>query len=156
MPLDAPSDEVREEVRAIALRMRGIEGPMLPILHEVQASFGFVPSEAIGAIAEVLNLTRAEVHGVVSFYHDFREAPAGRTLVRVCRSEACKSMGADRLMAELETALGVAAGETRADGAVTLEPVYCLGLCACAPAAEVGGTLCGRATVAAVAARVAP
>ena len=119
---------------------------MLPILHAIQERFGHVPDAALPAIADVLNLTRAEVHGVVSFYHDFRSEPSGRVVVRVCRSEACKSMGADRLLADLEAALGVPAGSTAADGSVTLEPVYCLGLCACGPAAQVGGRPVGRAS----------
>jgi len=151
MPLDATAEEIREEVRGVALALKHLEGPMLPILHEVQARFGHVPDVAIPAIADVLNLTRAEVHGVVSFYHDFRAAPAGRVTVRVCCSEACKSMGADALMAELEGAFGVSAGATTLDGRVTLEPVYCLGLCACGPAAQVGGRLVGRASRARIA-----
>ena len=146
MPLDATAEEIREEVRGVALALKHLEGPMLPILHEVQARFGHVPDIALPVIADVLNVTRAEVHGVVSFYHDFRSAPAGRVTVRVCRSEACKSMGADALMAELEAAFGIAAGTTTIDGRVTLEPVYCLGLCACGPAAQVNGRLVGQAS----------
>lgn len=146
MPLDATAEEIREEVRGVALSLKHLEGPMLPILHEVQARFGHVPDVAIPVIADVLNVTRAEVHGVVSFYHDFRAVPAGRVTVRVCRSEACKSVGADALLAELEAAFGVASGATTLDGRVTLEPVYCLGLCACGPAAQVGGRLLGRAS----------
>jgi formate dehydrogenase subunit gamma len=148
MPLDATAEEIREEVRAIALGLKDLEGPMLPILHAVQARFGHVPEAALPVIAEVLNLTRAEVHGVVSFYHDFRAEPAGRAVLRVCRSEACKSVGADALLSELEAALGIRAGETTPGGAVTLEPVYCLGLCACGPAAQVDGRLVGRADAA--------
>lgn len=122
----------------------GREGPLLPILHDVQAAFGCVPAETIPRIADRLNLTRAEVHGVVSFYHDFREAPAGRVVVKLCRSEACKATGADALAAAAEARCGVAMGETAVDGAVTLEPVYCLGLCACGPAAMVNGEILGR------------
>jgi formate dehydrogenase subunit gamma len=146
MPLDTSTEEIAAEARAIASRLKPLEGPLLPILHAVQARFGHVPHAALPAIADVLNLTRAEVHGVASFYHDFRAKPAGRVTVRVCRSEACKSMGADRLLAELEVALGVRTGETAADGSVTLEPVYCLGLCACGPAAQVGDRPVGRAS----------
>ncbi len=152
MPLDTSTDEIRAEVRAIAERLVPLEGPLLPILHAVQDRFGHVPDAALPAIAEVLNLTRAEVHGVASFYHDFRTEPAGRLVVRVCRSEACKSVGADRLLGELETALGVSAGATAPDGSVTLEPVYCLGLCACGPAVQVGDRLLGRATAERIAA----
>ncbi len=146
MPLDVSTDEIDREARAIAQRLKAIEGPMLPILHALQERFGHVPEAALPAIADVLNVTRAEVHGVVSFYHDFRSEPSGRVVVRVCRSEACKSVGADGLLAELEAALGVRTGTTTADGAVTLEPVYCLGLCACAPAAQVDGRPVGRAS----------
>jgi formate dehydrogenase subunit gamma len=103
-----------------------------------------VPAEVIPRIADRLNLTRAEVHGVVSFYHDFRDAPAGRVVVKLCRSEACKATGADALATVAEARTGVAMGETAADGSVTLEPVYCLGLCACGPAAMVDGDIVGR------------
>lgn len=150
MPLDQTEAEVRAQIRAIADRLEPLEGPMLPILHAVQASFGHVPQVALSEIADVLNLTAAEVHGIVSFYHDFRTEPAGRCIVRLCRAEACKSMGMDRLAAEVTAATGLGWGETTADGAVTLEAVYCLGLCACAPAAMVGDRLVGRATVARV------
>lgn len=129
---------------AIADARAAEEGPLLPILHQLQAEFGHIPDAAIPAIAARLNLGRAEVHGVVSFYHDFRTKPAGRRVVRLCRSEACQAMGADRLAAHAEARLGVAMGETRADGAVTLEPVYCLGLCACGPAAMIDGRPAGR------------
>ncbi len=155
MPLDTSTEEIAAEARAIAERLTPLEGPLLPILHAVQERFGHVPDAALRAIADVLNVTRAEVHGVASFYHDFRSEPAGRVTVRVCRSEACKSVGADRLLADVEAALGVTAGETARDGSVTLEPVYCLGLCACGPAAQVGERLLGRATAERIAAEVA-
>ncbi|HBG99240.1 MAG TPA: formate dehydrogenase subunit gamma [Rhodobacteraceae bacterium] len=122
----------------------GIEGPLLPILHRVQAAYGHIPDAAVPAIAARLNLGRAEVHGVISFYHDFRTTPPGRHVVKLCRSEACQALGADALAAHAEARLGVAMGETRGDGAVTLEPVYCLGLCACGPAAMVDGQPVGR------------
>lgn len=123
---------------------RGMEGPMLPVLHAIQAAFGHIPDIAIGRIAQALNLGRAEVHGVVSFYHDFHTAPRGRQVVRVCRAEACQAQGGAALEAAAERRLGVAFGETSADGGVTLEPVYCLGLCACGPAVQLGDTLHGR------------
>ena len=122
----------------------GMEGPLLPILHAVQAEFGHVPQDALPVIAKSLNLSRAEVHGVMSFYHDFREEPAGKHVVKLCRAEACQSMGGDRVAAHAKAALGVDWHGTTADGAVTLEPIFCLGLCACAPAAMVGGKLVGR------------
>lgn len=122
----------------------GMEGPLLPILHAVQAEFGHVPQDALPVIAKSLNLSRAEVHGVMSFYHDFREEPAGAHVVKLCRAEACQSMGADRVAAHAKAVLGVDWHGTTADGAVTLEPIFCLGLCACAPAAMVDGKLVGR------------
>jgi formate dehydrogenase subunit gamma len=122
----------------------GLEGPLLPILHAVQAEYGHVPQAALPIIALGLNLSRAEVHGVMSFYHDFREEPAGRHVVKLCRAEACQAMGANGLADHARSRLGVDWGGTTAGGAVTLEAVYCLGLCACAPAAIVDGRVVGR------------
>lgn len=140
-PLDA---EIANTTQAIVARLKTLEGPLLPILHDIQDTFGHVPQAALPVIAEGLNLSRAEVHGVVSFYHDYREAPAGRHIIKVCRAEACQSMGGDELAERLLEHLGVDWHETSADGAVTIEPVYCLGLCACAPAAMVDGEVIGR------------
>lgn len=142
-------------VAEIVQAHHGIEGPLLPVLHAVQAAFGHVPQAALPIIAEGVGMTRAEVHGVVSFYHDFREAPAGRQVVRLCRAEACQAMGAERLAAQVQAWLGLDWHETSADGAVTLEPVFCLGLCACAPAAQVDGRLVGRVDAARVVAALA-
>jgi formate dehydrogenase subunit gamma len=122
---------------------RTTEGAALPILHALQHEFGFVPEEAVPLVASALNLSRAEVHGIVSFYHDFRRAAPGRHVLRLCRAEACQSMGADALAAEARDRLHVGWGETSADGRVTLEPVFCLGLCACAPAAMFDGKVVG-------------
>jgi formate dehydrogenase subunit gamma len=133
-------DESR--IRQVVAAHAGMEGPLLPILHAVQAEYGYVPDAAVPVIALGLNLSKAEVHGVVSFYHDFREAPAGTHLVKLCRAEACQAMGADRVAAHAKARLGVDWHGTRAG--VTLEPVFCLGLCACAPAAMVDGKLSGR------------
>lgn len=142
-------------VTEIALRLRGLEGPLLPILHAVVERFGHVDERAIPVIAEALNLSRAEVHGVVGFYHDFRRAPAGRHVVRQCRAEACQAMGGEALAASLERQFGISFGQTTADGRVTLEAVYCLGNCALSPAAMVDGDLVGRADVEGIVARVA-
>lgn len=139
-----------ERTRELVSDFAGLEGPLLPILHALQDAFGYVPEAAVPVIAQELNLTRAEVHGVVTFYHDFRHAPAGRHVVKLCRAEACQSMGCDELIAHAERRLGVAMGETSADGAVTLEPIYCLGLCATAPSAMVDGRLVGRLDAAAI------
>ena len=122
------------------------EGAALPILHALQAAFGHIPDEAIPMVAEALNLSRAEVFGVVGFYHDFRRRPAGRTVVKLCRAEACQSMGGDALAAQAQDRLGIAWHGTTPDGAVTLEPVYCLGLCATAPAAIIDGEVFARLT----------
>lgn len=121
-----------------------IEGPALPILHALQAEFGYVPEEAVPLVAEALNLSRAEVHGIVTFYHDFKHAPQGRHVVKLCRAEACQSAGGDALAAHARARLGAGWGDTLADGSVTLEPVFCLGLCACAPAGMIDGKPVGR------------
>jgi formate dehydrogenase subunit gamma len=121
-----------------------LDGPALPILHALQHEFGFVPDEAVPLIAEALNLTRAEIHGIVTFYHDFHRAPPGRHVLRLCRAEACQSLGADHLAERARDRLGIGWGETSRDGAVTLGPVFCLGLCACAPAAMLDGRVIGR------------
>ena len=120
------------------------EGPLLPVLHAIQEEFGYVPAETLTLIAEALNLSRAEVHGVMTFYHDFRASPAGRHVIRLCRAEACQSMDGDRVAEAVQKLLGIGWGETTGDGKITLEAVYCLGLCACAPAAQVDDRLIGR------------
>ena len=131
-------------VREIAASHREQRGALLPILHAVQEALGCVPAEAIPVLADELNLSRADVHGVVSFYHDFRSEPAGRTTVRVCRAEACQAVGAGRLVAHLKERYGVSLGETSRDGSLTAEQVFCLGNCALGPAAQVDGRLHGR------------
>lgn len=138
------AEEVRHRVADIATACADHEGPLLPILHAVQDSFGYIPPEAIGPIASALNISRAEVHGVVTFYHDFRDAPAGRHIVRICRAEACQAQGANALADAALARLGLEWHGTTANGAVTIEPVYCLGLCACGPAAMVDGQVIGR------------
>ncbi|BDA83284.1 formate dehydrogenase subunit gamma [Aureimonas sp. SA4125] len=130
---------------------RHLEGPLLPILHALQGRFGLIGEEAVRLISAELNLSRAEVYGVVSFYHDFRKEPHGRHVLKVCRAEACQSMGSDAIADSLERALGIKFGETSADGQVTLEAVYCLGLCAVAPSAMLDGRLIGRLSEAKVA-----
>jgi formate dehydrogenase subunit gamma len=120
------------------------EGPTLIVLHALQDAFGYVPEPAIPMVAEALNLSRAEVHGVFTFYHDFRHEPAGRHVLKLCRAEACQAAGGDALAAHAESKLGVPFGETTADGRVTLEPIYCLGLCATAPSAMLDGRVVGR------------
>ncbi|NCO87221.1 MAG: formate dehydrogenase subunit gamma [Rhodobacterales bacterium] len=135
---------VETTVSGICAALDGGEGPLLPILQAVQAEFGHIPQQALPVIAAALNLSRAEVQGVVSFYHDFREVPAGRHVVRICRAEACQAMGATATAAAAQARLDVDWHGTSANGAVTLEPVYCLGLCACAPAVMVDGRAIAR------------
>lgn len=138
------SVDITARVEEILSVHKGMEGALLPILHAIQAEFGYVPQVALPIIAQDLNLSKAEVHGVMSFYHDFREHPAGKHVVKLCRAEACQSMGADRVAAHAQKALGIDWHETTPDGRVTLEPVFCLGLCACGPSAIIDGKLVGR------------
>lgn len=128
-----PWDAAR--ARELIALSAGLEGPLLPILHDLQAEFGCVPAEAVPVVAEALNLSRAEVHGVLTFYHDFRRTPAGRRVLKLCRAEACQARGGREVERALIAAMGLQMGETAADGAFTLEPVYCLGLCASGPSA---------------------
>jgi formate dehydrogenase subunit gamma len=123
----------------------GLDGAALPILHALQDAFGCVPREAVPMVAEALNISRAEAFGVVSFYHDFRTEPPGARVIKVCRAESCQAMGAEAAGRFLLASLGIDWGETTADGAVTVEAVYCLGLCAVSPAALVDGEPLGRA-----------
>jgi formate dehydrogenase subunit gamma len=134
---DATNGPLMATVQDILTAHQGQPGALLPILHELQEAVGYVPQPALPVIAAALNLSRAEVHGVVSYYHHFRSEPAGQCVVQVCRAEACQSRGADALMAHAEKALGCAAHGTSVDGRFTLEPVYCLGLCASSPAIQV-------------------
>jgi formate dehydrogenase subunit gamma len=121
-----------------------VEGATLVVLHALQEAFGYVPEAAIPMVASALNLSRAEVYGVFTFYHDFRKKPAGRHVLKLCRAEACQAAGGDRLAARAEAKLGIALGDTTADERVTLEPIYCLGLCATAPSAMLDGRVVGR------------
>lgn len=135
-----------QRTRQIVAAHAGLEGPLMPILHAVQEAFGMVPEAAVPVIADELNLSRAEVHGVVTFYHDFRREPAGKHVLKMCRAEACQAMGCESLVKRAEDKLGTACGDTSADGRVTLEAVYCLGLCATAPSAMIDGRVVGRLT----------
>ena len=151
MGMQPQRTDIAARAAQIAETMGRLEGPLLPILHEVQEEFGHIPTEALPAIADVLNLSRAEIYGVVSFYHDFRREPAGRHVLKLCKAEACQSMGGEAIARQIQQALGVGFNETSADGLVTLEPVYCLGLCACAPSAMLHGEPIGRLDAEAVA-----
>jgi formate dehydrogenase subunit gamma len=137
--------EFREdEARQIIHARLSERGPLLEILHDLQDAFGYLDDRALALAAEALNITRAEVHGVATFYQDFRRQPAGRSHVRICRAEACQSMGAEALVEHAERVLATAIGETRGDGQVTVEQVFCLGNCALSPAVMVDGRLYGR------------
>ena len=116
---------------------RDMPGGLLPLLHAIQTAIGYVPAESVAEIAAALNLSRAEVHGVISFYHDFRSEPAGRHVLQICRAEACQAMGSRALEAHAKNTLGIDYGDTTADGATSLQPVYCLGNCACSPSVRI-------------------
>ncbi len=119
-------------------------GALLCVLHAIQDRLGFVPDGSLAPVAEALNLSRAEVYGVLTFYHDFRRSPPGRHILKICRAEACQAMGSEKLSAHVQARLGVEFRGTTADGAVTLEPVYCLGDCALSPVVMIDGLLHGR------------
>lgn len=133
-------------VRRIAAEHKERPGPLLEVLHAIQAAMGFVPAGAVPVVAEELNLSRAEVHGVVSFYHHFRSSRPGKHTLSLCQAEACQSMGAEALAAHARRRLGIDFHETTPDGKFSLEPIYCLGNCACSPAALLDGRLYGRLT----------
>src|SRR5260370_33312654 len=134
------------DIDAIVARVGDRPNALMPLLHAVQDRLGYIPADAVPEIARALNLSLAEVHGVISFYHDFRTAPAGRNLIRVCRADSCQAMGAVGLAAHIQKRLGIEFGQTSADGEYPLEPVYCLGNCACSPAIVVGADIHGRVT----------
>ncbi|MGB0061125.1 formate dehydrogenase subunit gamma [Candidatus Binatus sp.] len=128
----------------ILARLADQPGALMPVLHAVNDRVGYIPAEAVPVIAHALNLSRAEVHGVISFYHDFRTQRPGRKIIRVCRAESCQAMGAVALANHIQARLGINFGQTSDNGDFTLEPVYCLGNCACSPAIVVGDDIYGR------------
>jgi formate dehydrogenase subunit gamma len=142
------SAEPAAEIEAIALAHGNRPENLIEMLHEVQSCFGLVTDDAARRLAAAVNRSRAEVHGVLTFYHDFRREPPGRHVIKICRAEACQAMGCRSLVRHAEQALGIAMGETTADGSVTLEPVYCLGNCALSPAVVLDDQLHGRVTTA--------
>ena len=140
-----PSASVLREVVEHAVEShRDRIGPLLPVLHSVQDTFGYIPREAVPLIAGAMNLSRAEIHGVISFYHDFRSEQPGKYLVHLCRAEACQAMGARGLEQYARERLGINYGETTMDGQFTLEPVYCLGNCACSPSIRINDEIHAR------------
>jgi formate dehydrogenase subunit gamma len=140
-----PSDQTAA-VRRIVGQHKERPGPLLEVLHTIQATFGYVPEGAVPVVAEELNLSRAEVHGVVTFYHFFRRHRPGAHTVSLCQAESCQAMGAEALARHARERLGIDFHQTTADGRFSLEPIYCLGNCACSPAAMIDGQLHGRLT----------
>lgn len=140
------TESLRETVERAVEQHRGRIGPLMPVLHSIQEMLGCVPPEAVPVMARAMNLSRAEIHGVMSFYHDFRTHPRGKHVVQLCRAEACQAMGSRDLEAHVRRRLGVDFGETTADGRFTLEPVYCLGNCACTPSIRIGDDIHARVT----------
>lgn len=148
-PVSTPLTAAQTDtIRTIVTQHAEMAGPLMPILHAVQEYMGYVPASAVSLIADGLNLTRAEVHGVITFYHDFAQSPRGRCRVKICQAESCQAMGSRELTADAEKMLGVKLGETRADGAYSLEPIYCLGMCALSPAMMVNEELHCKVTTA--------
>lgn len=135
---------IAEILSAIIAHYRDVPGGLLPLLHALQEALGYIPAAAVPAIAQGLQLSRAEVHGVISFYHDFRSAPAGEHILQICRAEACQAMGSRVLEAHAKQRLGIDYGDTTADGAISLEPVYCLGNCACSPSVRLDDEIHAR------------
>ncbi|MBI4693846.1 MAG: formate dehydrogenase subunit gamma [Gammaproteobacteria bacterium] len=133
--------------RDLVESLAGIPGPLMPVLHALQDRYGYVPDEAVPIVAETLTLSRAEVHGVISFYHYFRQTPPGRATIQICRAEACQAMHVEKLVDHAKRTLGIDFHETTGDGRISLEPVYCLGNCACGPSVMVDGELHARVTV---------
>lgn len=140
------TDSALEVLAASLVTHADREGPLLPILHDLQAALGQIPAEVLKPLAAALQMTEAEVWGVVSFYHDFRREPAGDRVVKLCRAEACQARGGEELAADLLDKAGISWGGTTSDGRLTIDPVYCLGLCACGPAALVDGRPVARLT----------
>jgi formate dehydrogenase subunit gamma len=135
---------IAEVLTAIIAQYRDVPGGLLPLLHALQEALGYIPAAAVPAIARGLQLSRAEVHGVISFYHDFRSEPAGKHILQICRAEACQAMGSRVLEAHAKQRLGIDYGDTTADGAISLEPVYCLGNCACSPSVRLDDEIHAR------------
>ncbi len=138
------SSNMQATVQEITTALKDKPGALLPILHAIQDKIGYVPAESVPAIAKALNLSRAEVHGVISFYHYFRESKPGNHTIYLCRAESCQAMGGKKLEQHVKDRLGIDFHETTADGEFSLEPVYCLGNCACSPAMQIGTEIYGR------------
>jgi len=138
------STSIQETVQSVITTLKDKPGALLPILHGIQDALGYIPADSVPAIAQGLHLSRAEVHGVISFYHYFRDTPPGKQTIHICRAESCQAMGGKELEQHVKDQLGIDYHETTADGQFSLEPVYCLGNCACSPAIQVGEDIYGR------------
>jgi formate dehydrogenase subunit gamma len=141
------SSSTAATVQEIIASLKNKPGALLPILHGIQDALGYIPADSVPVIAQGLNLSRAEVHGVISFYHYFRDTPPGKQTIHLCRAESCQAMGGKQLEQHVKTRLGIDFHETTADGKFSLEPVYCLGNCACSPAMQIGEEIYGRVSV---------
>jgi formate dehydrogenase subunit gamma len=142
--MNHPTETLPQLVRSVVDAHRHLRAPLIVVLQALQDRLGYIDHDLIPLVATELNLSRADVHGVVTFYRDFRSAPVGRMTVRVCRAEACQSVGAEALVAAVERALGVKVGQTTDDGSTTLDQVFCLGNCALGPSAQINDRVYGR------------
>lgn len=141
---ETTKEEHAATIRELSAAHAGRPGGLLPLLHAIQAEFGYIPSSGVAIVAEEMNLSRAEVHGVITFYHLFRTTPPGKHTLYLCRAEACQSMGARELEKYAKDKLGIDFHQTTEDGSISLEPIYCLGNCACSPAVMIDRTVHGR------------
>ncbi len=144
--MPAPDQSLEEVVAAVIDENDGRVGALMPVLHGIQERWGCIPDEAIPLISRRMNLSRAEVHGVMRFYHDFRSTPPGAHTVQICRAEACQAMGSEALERHAKQKLGIDYGQTTPDGRITLQAVYCLGNCACTPSVRIGDDVFARVT----------
>ncbi len=140
------SGTTQSTVQEIIAKLKDKPGALLPILHDIQNALGYIPADRVPDIASALNLSRAEVHGVISFYHYFRDTPPGKQTIHICRAESCQAMGGTHLEQHVKNKLGIDYHETTSDGKFSLEPVYCLGNCACSPSMQIGKELYARVT----------
>ena len=138
------STDTHAKIQGLIAQHKGLPGALLPLLHAIQDEFGYVPEESYLSISKALALSVAEVHGVVTFYHHFRSHPAGKHILQICRAESCQAMGSEKLEASIKAKLGIDYHQTTLDGAITLEPIYCLGNCACSPSVMMDDEVYGR------------
>ena len=138
------STDTHEKIQVLITQYKGMPGALLPLLHAIQDELGYVSEECYLPISKALALSVAEVHGVVTFYHHFRTHPVGKHILQICRAESCQAMGSEKLEASIKAKLGIEYHETTSDGAITLEPIYCLGNCACSPSVMMDDDVYGR------------